>query len=329
MEKIVGAIESNDKRSWLVGFEDQGPNRILAHKGSLSGELATLDLSEASDRVSNQLVRVMLSNFPHLFAGVDSTRSRRADVLGHGVIRLAKFASMGSALCFPIEAIVFSTLIFMGIQDVLNRPLTSRDVMSFEGKVRVYGDDIIVPVEYVPSVVSRLQTFGFKVNASKSFWTGSFRESCGRDYYAGEDVSVVRVRNLIPTQRKDVKEILSTVSLRNQLYLAGLWKSAAYLDSVLLGTLRVLPIVGSQSPLLGRISCLGIPEYKMSVRYQSPIVKGYMVRTRIPKSNLQDYGALLKYFLKRGDQPFADRRHLERSGRAESVDIKLGWASAL
>jgi hypothetical protein len=236
---------------------------------------------------------------------------------------------MGSALCFPIEALVFSTLIFLGIQKVLDRPLTREDVMSMRGKVRVYGDDIIVPVEYVRSVVESLETFGFKVSLGKSFWNGSFRESCGKDYYKGEDVSIVRVRQFIPTQLSSVKEIVSTVSLRNQLYYTGLWQAVRYLDPLLERVVKHYPIVGPESPILGRVSCLGIPpSYKMHSTLFKPIVKGWRVQTKLPKSNLEGYGALMKFFLKRGEKPFADRDHLTRYGRAESVNIKLGWASA-
>jgi hypothetical protein len=271
----------------------------------------------------------MFENFPNLERAVDATRSRKADVQGHGVIRLAKFASMGSALCFPIEALVFSTVIFIGIQNALSRPLTLKDISSFRGKVRVYGDDIIVPVKYVRHVISALETYGFKVNAGKSFWNGSFRESCGKDYYAGEDVSVVRVRQFIPESRGNAKEIISTVSLRNQLYNAGLWGTVRHLDRHLERVLKHYPVVGPQSPVLGRVSCLGIPSYRMHIHLHKPIVKGFLQRSRPPISKLDGYGALMKFFLKRGDEPFADRDHLERYGRPDAVDIKLGNGSAL
>jgi len=62
----------------VIGFDDQVPNQDLACQGSLDQQTATLDMSDASDRVSNQLVRAMTSRFPHLHAGVDATRSRRA-----------------------------------------------------------------------------------------------------------------------------------------------------------------------------------------------------------------------------------------------------------
>jgi hypothetical protein len=304
---LVGAIESGDSRhGWLLGFTAQGPNQSLARRGSQLGSLATLDLKEASDRVSNQLVRAMLENHPWLSQAVDASRSRKAEVNGYGVFRLAKFASMGSALTFPIEAMVFSTLIFVGIERALNRPLTLKDIESFKGQVRVYGDDIIVPVEFVRSVVDTLEAFGFRVNTNKSFWTGKFRESCGKEYYDGEDVSIVRVRRVFPVQRSDVQEIISLVSLRNRCYHGGLWATARYLDGILEKLLKHYPTVMPGSPVLGRESLSPGKYWTWGRSYQidrihrdhhSPLVKGYVVSAKQPASPLDDVWALQKVFL--------------------------------
>lgn len=331
LEAFEKAIERNDNARHFIQWKSNVPNQELARLGSLYGDLATLDLSEASDRVSNQLVKTMFQNHPHLGEAVDATRSRKAEVLVKGekkIIRLAKFASMGSALCFPMESLVFMTVIFLGIEQELRRPLTNDDIKSFRGQVRTYGDDIIVPVRYVRSVVSNLETFGFKVNASKSFWTGYFRESCGKDYYKGEDVSVVRVRRVFPTQRNDAQEIISMVSLRNQLYKRGLWKTTRYIDN-LVERIIPFPAVGDASPILGKQNFTGHETGKICSDLQIPLVKGMKVVSKLPLDKLEDAGALLKFFLKRSEEPFVDRNHLERYGRPESVDIKLRWASAI
>jgi len=326
--KLYEVLEDTNYVPGFLGFTDQVPNQDLAREGSECGNLATLDLSEASDRVSNQLVRIMLRRHPHLFAAVDATRSRKADVPGHGSLRLAKFASMGSALCFPIEAMVFCTIAFLGIQSGLSKRLSRKDIESFSGRVRIYGDDIIVPVEFVPSVIRSLETFGFKVNKDKSFWTGKFRESCGKEYYDGVDVSVVKARRVFPTKRKHVQEIISMVSLRNQLYWAGLWDTVRWMDSWL-RSLIPLPVVLPSSPVLGRESVLGFETQRIHPRYHSPLVKGYVVSSVIPTSKLGEHQALLKCLLKQGREPFADVKHLERAGRPVAVDIKLRWASAI
>lgn len=351
--EIYEEVERDDTLRSLVGFMDQEPNRFLAWKGSFSGNLATLDMSEASDRVFNQLVRTLLENHPHLSGAVDACRSRKADVRGHGIIRLAKFASMGSALCFPIEAMIFATIIFLGIQKDLGRPLTRRDIKSYRGQVRVFGDDIIVPVDHVQSVIQELEAFGLRVNLGKSFWTGKFRESCGKEYYDGEDVSIVRVRALLPTSRKDATELVSTVSLRNQLYKAGSWRTVHFLDSRIRKVIP-FPIVSEDSPVLGRHSFLPFePERTETGKsLQRPLVRGATVRTRLPRNAVDGESALLKYFLTRDRSewiepddaerrtsvdylsllrsidslPAADKEHLERSGRPDSVSITIRWA---
>lgn len=330
-EALVYEIRHDDIMGSIIGFkhlDGQLPNRLLAQVGSQHGNFATLDLSDASDRVSNQLVLAMTDGWPFVMEGLQAARSRKAAVEGHGVIRLAKYASMGSALTFPIEAMVFTTVVFLGIQEGLRRRLSAKDVKSLCGKVRIYGDDIIIPVEYVKFVIKALETFGFRVNFGKSHWNGKFRESCGGDYYDGHDVSVVRVKRSLPSSRKDVPEVIATVSLRNRFYSAGMWQTARYLDGLLVRFIP-FPNVLSSSPVLGRWSFLGFETQKDHRDHQSPLVKGFLVSTRSPVSILDDRGALLKFFLKRGDLPSADREHLERSGRPRVVDIKLGWGSSV
>jgi hypothetical protein len=331
-----------DRLAWgFIGWTSEMPNQHLAREGSRNGAYATLDLREASDRVANQHVRGLLRNHSWLASAVDSCRSRTADVLGHGIIPLAKFASMGSALTFPFEAMVFTTLIFTGIEKDLGRPLTLKDITSYQGKVRCYGDDIIVPVEHVSSVISSLEAFGLLVNTGKSFWTGKFRESCGGDFYDGEDVRVTRLRTELPTSRHDVQEIVSTISTRNQLYRAGMWKTVAYLDE-LLGGLIPFPYVHETSPVLGRHSFLGIeiPQKECSDLHR-PLVRGMRVKSVIPVSKLEGAPALLKclsmlerretsaleeVFLPRdAGLQAGNEEHLERLGRPVSVIIKSGW----
>ena len=322
MEVFVEGIEEDDFLSPFIGFTDQVPNRELAREGSLYGNLATLDLSEASDRVSNQHVRALLSNHPHLRGAVEACRSRKADVPGHGVIRLAKFASMGSALCFPVEAMVFLTIIFASIGRELNMPVTRKLISSFRGKVRVYGDDIIVPVDMMEPVAAGLEAFGLRVNSSKSFGTGRFRESCGGDYYEGVWITPVRVRSLFPRQLTQVTEIVSTVSLRNQLWETQLYPQAvAWLDRWLAGVLPHYPEVEPSSSVLGRHTWNPLGEF-MCTRLQVPLVRGLVVKSILPASKLDGMGALVKYFLKRGETPFGEEDHLIRAGRPVSVDIK-------
>jgi len=346
----------------LIGFDDQVPNQDLARQGSMDGLTATLDLSEASDRVSNQLVRKMVDKWPHLHDAIDATRSRRAEVPGHGVIRLAKFASMGSALCFPMEAMVFTTLIFLGIQRSLNVTLTRKHVRMLSGQVRVYGDDLIVPSKHVRMIVQTLEHFGARVGLDKSFWTGRFRESCGKEYFGGRDVSITRVRQMLPYTITDATGVISTSSLRNQLYNKGcFYGTVRLLDNLLKRILKEYPIVEPTSPVLGRVSYDNSREgrYRKHPSLDILLVKGWFLQAKAPNDPLDGTGALLKCLLKletdspqgviesnslsvpcyrpglaRNEPSFRmpsgsqDEDHLKRSGRPKRVSIKLGWRPA-
>ena len=277
--------------------------------------------------MSNQLVRDLVSSFPHLLSGLEATRSRKADVPGYGILRISKYASMGSALCFPVEAMVFLTLVFLGIERESNTRFTKKsDFLRFQGRVRVYGDDLIVPIDSVESVIHTLEHFGARVGLSKSFWIGKFRESCGKEYYDGHDVSIVKFRRVLPASLSDGPGCISMVSFRNQLYRAGCWDTVKYMDSLIRKIFKYFPVVEETSPVLGRTSFLGYKPDRMCALLHRPLVKGYVVRSIIPKNSLSDDGALLKFFLKRGGQPSVDREHLERSGRPRAVDIKPRWA---
>lgn len=220
---------------------------------------------------------------------------------------------------------------------------------------------MIVPVDHVHTIVQTLETFGSRVGLDKSFWTGMFRESCGREYFNGTDVSLVRVRQALPDTIADAAGVISTVSLRNQLYIAGYWKTVRWLDSYIGKVIKHFPYVLPTSPVLGRVSFLGYQSERMHPYLHSPLVRGYVVEGKAPSDELGDTGALLKCLLRleagntlRGVEsnldlvpcyrsglahakdsgpsswsPTAsyDGKHLERSGRPQRVSIKLGWRS--
>jgi len=219
-----------DVLSNFLDFTDQSRNQRLAHEGSVFGNLATLDLSEASDRVAFPLVMELFDSWPHIADYINATRSRIADVPGFGTIELNKFASMGSALTFPVEAMVFLAIAYMGVESWAR---TTIPVNQMIGRISVYGDDIIVPTDSVDHVIRLLHLFGAKVNRTKSFWTGKFRESCGKEFYDGNDVSVVRFRQDFPESRGDAARIAALVDFRNRAFCTGLWKTVRLVDEEL------------------------------------------------------------------------------------------------
>jgi hypothetical protein len=339
-KELVRLLESDNLAgmenfsSFLVGFSEQWPNQAMAQIGSEDGSLATLDLSEASDRVPNWLVEEIFEDFPWFSEALQVTRSTHADVPGLGQIPLSKFASMGSAMTFPIEAMVFSAI---AVKAVLHgsladmTPVAPQEVSSLRDKVRVYGDDIIVPTDSAVAVIRSLEAIGFKVNRSKSFWTGKFRESCGKEFFAGEDVSIVRFRRDLPARRpprdRDATDLISTVATRNLLYEAGWWGTVRVIDEELEVLLEGdFPFVAPDSPILGRRSFLyEYDTHKWDSATQSPRVRGFVQRSRIPRNEAREYAALLKCLLNSGDAN-SPSDHLLRSGRPRVVSIKRAMA---
>jgi hypothetical protein len=215
MTTLVPLLEN----SWIgrsQGFSDQLPNRDLAREGSRSRRYATIDLSEASDRVLNSLVLSATRAWPTVQEALQATRSTHSQLPSGKVIKLRKFASMGSALCFPLEVMVFTTLVYMGIARTGAYSRDERYELFMSGEVRVYGDDIIVPADSTSCVEMTLESFGLKVNRSKSFSEGYFRESCGGDYYSGTDVTPVRLRVDLPSRKQHAQQIVSVRALADE-----------------------------------------------------------------------------------------------------------------
>ena len=316
----------------LIGDKSQEPNQLLALAGSLTGDLATLDLSEASDRVSNLLVRGLFDPWPDLSDLVQATRSRHADVPENGLVAIHRFASMGSALCFPVETMVFLTIVLLGMQECLGTRFTHQSqIQALVGRVRCYGDDIIVPTAAVPYVVKYLQAYGLKVNNDKSFWTGKFRESCGKEYYSGHDVTVCRVRRELPRSRKAVDEVVSAVDLRNRAYKYGYWRAARWLDAFI-ERLIPFPAVAETSSVLGKHSFLGFDAERLCPRLHRPQVKGATVKYRYRKTIIGDDAALMKCLgfrrevaLQDYDVRYQAADHLSSAGRPDASEINVRW----
>ena len=310
----------------LMGWRDHEPNRVLAKASSSSGSHATLDLSEASDRVSARHAEVLLQRNQFLKRSIFSARSQQVDT-PDGVISVKKFASMGSALCFPIESMVFVTCALIGIQRSRGSRLGPADIKRLSGQVRVYGDDIIVPRDTTHEVIRVLGQHGFKVNKHKSFWSGSFRESCGSEFYSGFDVSFVKVRDRLPRIASDANGIVSWIDLHNRFYDRGMFDTARAIAKYLDGLRGRLPRVPVDSPAVG---LWDFDErnhrYGYDDAYQVRTLRAYQYVSKSPLDPLQDHAALLKFFALRDRSSVPiERGHLDRAGRPTSGHIKRKW----
>jgi hypothetical protein len=162
-----------------IDLKDQSRNQRLARLGSMpdTDPFSTIDLSSASDLISLELVRDILP--PDWFALLNATRSPEY-VLDGKVYRYHKFVSMGNGFCFPLETLIFTSAC-VAVYKRYHRKL----------ELSVYGDDIIVRGSLSGEVLKLLRLIGFRHNPDKTFSQGPFRESCGADWYLGEDVRPV------------------------------------------------------------------------------------------------------------------------------------------
>lgn len=179
-----------------IDIRDQTRNQRAALYGSISGKVATLDMSSASDTQALGLIDHLYSpDWMALFEGLRSHRAVLRDETGKvvKVYDFEKVSSMGNGFTFPLETLTFWAL----AQSVSDRVLGKRA----QRPVLVYGDDIVVESEVAEPLMRVLMAVGFLPNMTKSYWTGSFRESCGSDYVYGSNVRPVAVDDALTGQQ--------------------------------------------------------------------------------------------------------------------------------
>lgn len=189
MQLGIGAVIRRRLRKVGVDLNDQTNNQRFAQLGSISDSFSTLDLAAASDTISYELVKRLMP--PDWFDALDALRSplahldaKTAAYFGTDVIRYQKFSSMGNGYTFELESLIFWALC-SAVND---------QYQDGSHPVLVYGDDIIVHKAVSGFVEELLSYCGFRLNADKSFSAGPFRESCGKHYFQGVDVTPIYIQ---------------------------------------------------------------------------------------------------------------------------------------
>jgi len=289
-QALVRLAETHDLTRYCVFFTDQVPNRIAAIYGSETGKYATLDLNEASDRVTLELVRLLYP--PHIYEYLSACRSS-STVLPDGLILpLYKFAPMGSSLCFPILALTIWSLLTAAVQDADTR----------EG-IHVYGDDVIVPTAYAGEAIERLESFGLKINQDKSCIKGFFRESCGMDAYKGICVTPVRLRT-VWSSSPTPEAYTSWVAYANQLWNKQYYSAYDYVVGLLHHVYGAIP---AKDMLLTCPSLEYVPEDRRPKRFrinhflQKKEWKVWDVKSPSIIKVIDGWSMLLRYFSERTD----------------------------
>jgi len=196
---VRDVLERQLRRRYGIDLQTQpAKNQALACIGSRNGAYGTIDLSSASDTISIGLLKEICP--PEVFRRLMSLRSPTVKLPSGEIIQLHMVSSMGNAFTFPLQTILFSSIV-VGVYEALNikveYPYDSKIVGEHRlGNFAVFGDDIIVRREAYNLVIDLLRRCGFEVNSTKSFNEGPFRESCGKDYFQGYNVRGVYCQSL-------------------------------------------------------------------------------------------------------------------------------------
>lgn len=226
-----------------IHFRDQAFNQELALKASHTQSHATIDLSSASDRLSCWLVERIFRRSPSLVEALHATRTRwvanTIDRKSPSHHRLRKFACMGSACTFPVQSYVFCILAVASVLYSRGKQPSIDEITKISQEVLVFGDDMIVPLDAWDGLQGLLGHLGLKVNHTKTFFTGRFRESCGMDAWDGSDVTPVYSITYPDVSRPE--SIASTIDTHNNFVQRGWYNVAEYAKSRVLSQ-RALPI---------------------------------------------------------------------------------------
>lgn len=201
------------------------------------GQIVTLDMKEASDRVSESLVIWLFSQ--DWVKALMATRSTHTELPDGEVIALNKFAPMGSAVCFPVEALVFYALAVASVVTALPNVRTSTAFNYARRRVWVYGDDIICYREDYPVIKSGLERFGLLLNSRKCCLEGFFRESCGLDSYKGIIVTPLRISKLLISTTLTAQLVMAFVAYSNAAYRLGYTELAKVIENYLLPRIAI------------------------------------------------------------------------------------------
>jgi hypothetical protein len=174
-----------------VDLRYQSKNQQLALLGSKTGKVATVDFSSASDSISEWVVEEL---FPSDWLTLmNACRSHFGSLHGEST-RWEKFSSMGNGFTFEVESLIFYAIAIACVE-YLQIPL-SKESGYF---VNVYGDDVVVPTNCVDLFSEMCLFYGFTVNKRKTHYESSFRESCGKHYYSGIEVTPIYLKSRLST----------------------------------------------------------------------------------------------------------------------------------
>lgn len=231
--------------------ESQERNQVLALQAS-SGliQCDTLDMSNASDNVRlEHVLRVFPYDWIQALIALRSPNMKFPE----GNVQITSYAPMGSALCFPVEMLVFGAIVYASYR----LAGLSNDFHEFvsDDSWGVFGDDTVTKHAATKYILALLRGMGIPCNVSKScIGDVPFKEACGVDAFLGHCITVVRPRMLSSSR----VAAAPMVQHANRLFALGFVRTAQALANLVrvpvsLGHGPHLAEPGLQWPRLGRV----------------------------------------------------------------------------
>jgi hypothetical protein len=329
---VLDYLASRSSECWIgrsIHLRDQSHNQRLARTASMTGSHTTIDLSEASDRVSCYVVERVFRKNPLLLEAFHACRTRT--ILNTicpeqpRLHRLKKFSTMGSALTFPVQSLVFLSIILGCMLSHRNLAFSMKNVEKLAKEVLVFGDDLIVPADVGHLVLGALRYLGFKVNLNKTFGTGRFRESCGGEYFDGHDVTPTYL--LTYPDRSRPESLVSCVETRNNFYKRGYFKLAQELKSTIeRNSYLRIPTLAEDSGLFGWTSFAGQDLSGLRCRFNKHLHRRealvHVLTSRVTKRSDRYTSRVLQYFT---EAPPPSQKWSGGVHGRPSLNIKRRW----
>lgn len=298
-------LDSRIKSSYLsrtITFDSQENSRNRALYASIDGCLATIDLSEASDRMSCRLVQYVFGQsylLNYMWACRTNYVRQTISRTNPPGLCMRKFAPMGSALTFPIQSIVFSCISIASYMLSSDMPLTQSSVKKAADMVTVFGDDIIVPTQCFSHLDDMLVECGLKINYDKTFTEGNFRESCGMDAFRGVDITPAYI---LQTYDGTASSTASIVETSNNFFKRGLWyTSQAIVELIPHNERKLLMMVSADEGGFGLFTFCGSTTRHLKTVYdddlQSEFSIALTVSSNTPRTRGRGYADLTQYFI--------------------------------
>lgn len=244
-------------------------NSMLAKWGSEYGIYATMDLKQCSDYIATGMVAYMFPRSVVQWVNALRTSDVNLKPYGLGDMNLGMVSTMGNGYTFALQTALLTAVLF-GVYKTLDIPI-ERPCGADLGNFGVFGDDIVVDHEAFNLMAKCCEVLGLVVNRDKSFASGPFRESCGSDYFQGQNVRGVYFKRY--PRRNDLYSIFNRSAIWSARFGIPLPNTLRFVHSCLAQKAMqwVPPDEGITSGLVSPYPPEGIPFKEGNWHYASDI----------------------------------------------------------